>query len=74
MVDRSLSPHHVTEDEKPLRREVAMAYRTAREVGRSHHEALDAAEAIYAQGRPEAMAHENCRQSWKATDCLIIRF
>ena len=45
MLDRSLSPPHVTEDEKPLQREVAMAYRTAREAGRSHEGALDAATA-----------------------------
>jgi hypothetical protein len=32
-----------------------MAYRAAREAGRSHHDALDAAEAIYTQARPEAM-------------------
>jgi hypothetical protein len=55
MPDRTLSPPTVTDAEKPLRREVAMAYRTAREAGRSHHDALDAAEAIYAQARLEAM-------------------
>ena len=37
-----------------------MAYRTAREAGRSHHAALDAAEAVYYQARPEAM------QQWHA--------
>src|SRR6266404_5676443 len=41
MVDRSLSPPTVTEGEKPLRREVAMAYRTVLEAGRSHHAALE---------------------------------
>ena len=55
MVDRSLSPPHVTDADKPLRRGVAMAYRTALEAGRSHQEALDAATAVYAQARPEAM-------------------
>ena len=55
MPDRSLSPPTVTEDEKPLRREVAMAYRATREAGRSHHEAVDAARAVYSQARPEAM-------------------
>ncbi len=54
MPDRSLSPPTVTEDEKPLRREVAMAYRATREAGRSHHEAVDAARAVYSQARPEA--------------------
>jgi hypothetical protein len=56
MPDRSLSPPTVTDAEKPLRRQVAMAYRTAREVGRSHHDALDAAEAAYFQALPEALA------------------
>jgi hypothetical protein len=42
-----LRPPTVTEAEKPLRRQVGMAYRTVREAGRSHHEALDAAEALY---------------------------
>jgi len=54
--DRSrLRPPFVTEAEKPLRRKVAMAYRTAREAERSHHETLDAATAIYAHACPEAM-------------------
>jgi hypothetical protein len=56
MVDRSLSPPHVTDAEKPLRRQVAMAYRTAREAGRSHHDALDAAEAVYFQAHSETLA------------------
>jgi hypothetical protein len=33
-----------------------MAYRTVREAGGSHHDALDAAEAVYFQARPEALA------------------
>jgi len=33
-----------------------MAYRTARQVGRSRHEALDVAEAVYFQAHPEALA------------------
>jgi hypothetical protein len=32
-----------------------MAYRTAREAGLSHHDALDAAEAAYFQAHPEAL-------------------
>src|SRR5260221_10679710 len=48
-----LRPPTVTEAEKPLRRAVAMAYRTVREAGRSHHDALDAAEAVYFQACPE---------------------
>jgi hypothetical protein len=51
-----LGPPTVTDAEKPLRRQVAMAYRTVREAGRSHHDALDAAEAVYFKAHPEAMA------------------
>jgi hypothetical protein len=51
-----LRPPTVTDAEKPLRRAVAMAYRTGREAGRSHHDALDAAEAVYFQAHPEALA------------------
>jgi hypothetical protein len=42
-----LRPPTVTEAEKPLRRQVAMAYRTAREAMLSHEAAIDAAEAVY---------------------------
>ncbi len=56
MVDRSLSPLTVSDADKPLRRGVAMAYRTALEAGRSHHEALDAAEAVYYQAAPRRWA------------------
>jgi hypothetical protein len=38
-----------------LRREVAMAYRTACEAGRSHHEALDAASAVYSHAHSETL-------------------
>ena len=51
-----LRPPTVTEAAKPLRRQVAMAYRTAREGGLSHHAALDAAEAVYFKAHPEAAA------------------
>jgi hypothetical protein len=51
-----LRPPTVTNAEMPLRRAVAMAYRTVRETGRSHHDALDAAEAVYFQAHPEALA------------------
>jgi hypothetical protein len=40
----------------PLRRQVAMAYRAGREARHSHHDALDAAEAVYFQPQPEALA------------------
>src|SRR5260221_12297466 len=56
MPDRSLAPPTVTEAEKPLRRQVAMAYRTSREAMRSHEAAIDAAEAVYFEAHPEAAA------------------
>jgi hypothetical protein len=46
----------VTDTDKPLRRRVAMAYRTAREAGHSHHHALDAAEVVYFRAHPEELA------------------
>ena len=51
-----LRPPTVTEAERPLRRAVAMAYRSARELGRSHHAAVAMAEAAYTAARPEARA------------------
>jgi len=51
-----LRPPTVSEAEKPLRRQVAMAYRTAREAGLLHHAAIDAAEAVYFNAHPEAAA------------------
>jgi hypothetical protein len=56
MTGRSLSPPTVADPDKPLRREVAMAYHTAREAGHSHHDALAAAKAVYSQARPDATA------------------
>jgi hypothetical protein len=56
MTDRSISPATVADADKPLRREVAMAHRAAREAGHSHHDALAAAQAIYFRAKPEAMA------------------
>jgi hypothetical protein len=51
-----LRPPTVTRAEGPLRRAVAMAYRTGREAGHSHHDALDAAESVYFEAHPEALA------------------
>src|SRR5258708_2570581 len=51
-----LRPPTITEAEKPLRRAAAMAYRIVREAGRCHHAAVDAAEAVYFEAHPEAMA------------------
>ena len=50
----SLSPPHVADADKPLRRKVAMAYRTACEAGMSDFPAREAAMAVYLEERPEA--------------------
>jgi hypothetical protein len=52
-----LQPPTVTEAEKPLRRRVAMAYRTARKAMLSHEAAIDAAEAVYLEAHPESLAN-----------------
>jgi hypothetical protein len=49
-------PPHVTEADKPLRRKVALAYRSAREAGKSDQRAFDAAMVAYLDERPEAKA------------------
>jgi hypothetical protein len=56
MIGRSHSPPSVADADKPLRRTVALAYRTAREARLSHHDALDAAEAVYFEAHPDAVA------------------
>jgi hypothetical protein len=53
MSGRPLSPPIVADAEKPLRRQVAMAYRTAREAMLSHEAAIDA---VYFEAHPQAMA------------------
>jgi hypothetical protein len=52
-----LCPPTVTDAEKPTRRQVAMAYRSAREAMLSHEDAIDAAEAVYLEAHPEALAN-----------------
>jgi hypothetical protein len=42
----------VTEAEKPLRRQVAMAYRAAREEGKEEHDAFEDAMIAYNRERP----------------------
>ena len=42
----------MTEAEKPLRRQVAMAYRAAKEAGKEEHDAFEAAMAAYNKERP----------------------
>ena len=49
----SLSPPHISPDDRPLRRKVAMAYRTARGAGKSHDRAFDTAMSLYLEARPQ---------------------
>jgi hypothetical protein len=49
----SIGPPHVDPKDRPLRRKVAMAYRTAREAGKSHDRAFQAAMTVYFEARPE---------------------
>ena len=49
----SLGPPQIPTKDKPLRRKVAMAYRTAREAGKSHDRAFQAAMTVYFEARPE---------------------
>jgi hypothetical protein len=49
---KGIQPPHVDEPDKPLRREVAMAYRSAREAGQGHDSAYEAAMAVYCAARP----------------------
>jgi hypothetical protein len=54
MTDNSegLSPPHVQQADKPLRRAVAMAYRAGCEAGWSHRQAYEAAMDVYCAARP----------------------
>ena len=49
-VDRATQ---ISAKDKPLRRKVALAYRTAREAGKSHDRAFDAAMTVYLEARPD---------------------
>src|SRR5262249_62126063 len=49
----SNGPPQISAKNKPLRRKVAMAYRTAREAGKAHDRAFDAAMTVYLEARPE---------------------
>ena len=48
-----LGPPHIDPKDRPPRRKVAMAYRTAREAGKSHDRAFHAAMTVYFEARPE---------------------
>jgi hypothetical protein len=47
-----LSPPHIADADKPLRRAVALAYRAGCEAGWSHRQAYEAAMAVYCAERP----------------------
>ena len=49
----SIAPPKISAKDKPLRRKVALAYRTAREAGKSHDQGLHAAMTVYFEARPE---------------------
>jgi hypothetical protein len=48
----SIAPPQISAKDKPLRRKVALAYRTAREAGKSHDRAFHAAMTVYLEARP----------------------
>ena len=48
-----IGPPQISAKDKPLRRKVALAYRTAREAGKSHDRAFHAAMTVYFEARPE---------------------
>jgi hypothetical protein len=50
---KGIQPPHVGEAEKPLRREVAMAYRSAREAGHDDLAARAAAVSVFLKARPD---------------------
>ena len=49
---KGIQPPHVDDSDKPLRREMAMAYRSAREAGEGDLMAREAAMAVYRRARP----------------------
>jgi hypothetical protein len=49
----SIGPPQISAKDKPLQRKVGLAYRTAREAGKSHDTAFHAAVTVYLEARPE---------------------
>jgi hypothetical protein len=49
----SIGPPQISAKDKQLRRKVAMAYRIAREAGKSHDRAFHSAMTVYLEARPE---------------------
>ena len=49
----SIRPPHISPEDRPIRRKVALAYRSTREAGRSHHDAMAVAMTAYFEERPD---------------------
>jgi hypothetical protein len=67
-----LSPPHIDPKDRPLRRKAAMAYRAAREAGKSHDRAFQAAMTVYIEARPKENA-DQVAASEKVDDDLLSR-
>ena len=55
--NRAATPH-VLPNDHPIRRKVVLAYRSTREAGGSHHDAMGFAMMAYYEERPEAYADQ----------------
>jgi hypothetical protein len=55
-IHMSISPPHVSANDHPICRKVALAYRSTREAGGSHDDAIGFAMMAYFEERPEARA------------------
>ena len=55
--NRTATPH-VLPNDHPIRRKVALAYRSTREAGGSHNDAMGFAMTAYYEERPEARADQ----------------
>jgi hypothetical protein len=55
--NRTATPH-VSPNDHPIRRKVVLAYRTTREAGGSHDDAMGFAMTAYYEERPEARADQ----------------
>jgi hypothetical protein len=58
--------------DRPLRRKVAMAYRTAREAGKSHDRAFEAAMTVYLEARPEEKDRPG-RPPLSGGSCFVVQ-
>jgi len=67
-VDRATQ---ISAKDKPLRRKVALAYRTAREAGKSHDRAFDAAMTVYLEARPDEMLRSRLKPRSRCAKRLL---